>query len=46
MATIKGTITDRTSGKHAACTVHYGSDRQREEVRDLFKRGRDFFAGL
>ena len=26
--------------------LRYGSDRQREEVRELFKRGRAFFAAL
>ena len=26
--------------------LRYGSDRQRDEVRELFKRGRDFFAGV
>lgn len=49
MATIRGTVTDRTSGEPAACPVHklrYGSDRQRQEVRELFRRGRGFFAGL
>jgi len=26
--------------------LRYGTDRQRDEVRDLFRRGRDFFTGL
>lgn len=41
MATIKGTITDRTSGQPAACTVHVLSDGS-----FVHPHGRAFFAGL
>ncbi len=34
MATIRGTVTDRTSGEPAACTVH------------VLSSDGDFFAGL
>lgn len=48
MATIRGTITDRTSGEPAARTVHaLASDGSFVHPDGLeARRGRDFFAGL
>lgn len=53
MATIKGTITDRKSGKPAACTVHVLSSDggfahpDGAVLKEIFAHtSRDFFAGL